>query len=233
MNKLILMCTLMCTFIAFTACSNDDESQFDSVLVENGKILASSEFQPYFCKLGDIPLNVKTTASKKELQLFKTLSKRFYIDYSFTNTAYYQKNKEEVLSQLASIQNITFETDDVYISITTPNGQMLLNGSETETNNPENGGRPIVKSDSYTAYYDMTTQLALYIYVDYTITQPYKICNFRWNVSPGRGRFASQPSTSIINTGSTHAVKTVAIGTITLGRFSDFVNFTHLELLPK
>lgn len=233
MNRLILMCALMCTFIAFTACSNDEENQFNSALAENAKILASAEFRPSFCKLGEIPLNVKATASKKELRIFKTLGKRFYIDYSFTNTAYYQKNKEDVLSQLASIQNVTFETDDVYVSITTPNGQMLLNGSETETNNPENGGQPIVKSDCYTAYYDITTHLALYIYIDYTITRPYKICNFRWNVSPGKGRFASIPSASIIETGNTHAVKTVAIGTITLGRFSDFVNFTHLELLPK
>ncbi len=183
MNRLILMCALMCTFIAFTACSSDEENQLNSALVENSKILASSEFQPKLGKLGEIPIDIEASATPEELSIFKKLSRKYRIDYSFYYSKRYPEMRDSMLRRLANAYNEADKTGTILVINTPAETRAISLLSVEEPNNSE----VHYQYKQHTAFSNTNVSMSICVWV--STSAPYHLSSHIVQLSPSFAKF--------------------------------------------
>lgn len=114
MRKLLFF-ALICT-VLFNACSQDDlqMGKSEETTVSSGNTSEFLEDIPSlsipaliksngFEKLNSIPALIAKKMDKKELNVWKKLSQKYYINYDIVGTSYYRKNKVSFLLSLEKL----------------------------------------------------------------------------------------------------------------------------------
>ena len=90
---LVRFCLMHVIQRALICCPMDSNVAFLSVIEKD------------YAPLNTIPENVSSRMDQDELQFWKKMSTRFYINYSFVETEYYQRYKNSFIKRMENLYN--------------------------------------------------------------------------------------------------------------------------------
>lgn len=166
--KIFIMRKLkVCFFVLFavgtgllSSCGLDDDNA--SSLEQNKQFLrtSSEELTEDFCALNEIPEDVLSRLDSSEVSLFRILSSKFRINYSFLDDISYQENKDSFLVRLMNLYEIYRDQNcpEIYLGLKSSSKSRLR---QIETITPVedgNGGASVtVITGNYPLFFGVTT----------------------------------------------------------------------------
>ena len=88
----------------FNACNSESTDMLLSSPMDSN-VAFLSVIEKDYAPLNTIPENVSSRMAQDELQFWKKMSTRFYINYSFVETEYYQRYKNSFIKRMENLYN--------------------------------------------------------------------------------------------------------------------------------